>query len=94
MDHNVFLVFIYQDFNAKLSDFGLAKFGPVNGISHVTTRVMGTYGYAAPEYMATGTMQFASPLFSHKDIVMCVFVVACASVSVCVHFSLCVQVCV
>ncbi|KAG4391839.1 hypothetical protein GLYMA_04G017200v4 [Glycine max] len=41
------------DFNAKLSDFGLAKFGPVNGKSHVTTRIMGTYGYAAPEYMAT-----------------------------------------
>jgi hypothetical protein len=33
----------------------LAKLGPVNGRSHVTTRIMGTYGYAAPEYMATGT---------------------------------------
>lgn len=42
------------DYNAKLSDFGLAKFGPVNGNSHVTTRVIGTYGYAAPEYVATG----------------------------------------
>ncbi|KAL9325448.1 hypothetical protein ACSQ67_006093 [Phaseolus vulgaris] len=30
------------DFNAKLSDFGLATLGPVNGRSHVTTRVMGT----------------------------------------------------
>lgn len=43
-----------QDYNAKLSDFGLAKLGPANGVSHVTTRVMGTYGYAAPEYIATG----------------------------------------
>nr|GFA94769.1 probable serine/threonine-protein kinase PIX13 [Tanacetum cinerariifolium] len=42
------------DFNAKLSDFGLAKLGPVNGESHVSTRVVGTYGYAAPEYIATG----------------------------------------
>ncbi|KAJ0545799.1 putative protein kinase RLK-Pelle-RLCK-VIIa-2 family [Helianthus annuus] len=33
------------DFNAKLSDFGLTRLGPVNGESHVTTRVMGTYGY-------------------------------------------------
>jgi len=32
----------------------LAKFGPSGGDSHVTTRIMGTYGYAAPEYMATG----------------------------------------
>ncbi|CAL5416246.1 unnamed protein product [Camellia sinensis] len=41
------------DFNAKLSDFGLAKLGPINGNSHVTTRIIGTYGYAAPEYIAT-----------------------------------------
>ncbi|KAK9083998.1 hypothetical protein Scep_030469 [Stephania cephalantha] len=32
--------------------FGLAKNGPVTG-SHVTTMVMGTFGYAAPEYVAT-----------------------------------------
>jgi serine/threonine protein kinase len=43
-----------QNFNAKLSDFGLAKHGPDGGESHVTTRVMGTYGYAAPEYASTG----------------------------------------
>ncbi|KAB1202057.1 Phosphoinositide phosphatase SAC6 [Morella rubra] len=39
---------------AKISDFGLAKLGPSGGDSHVTTRIMGTYGYAAPEYIATG----------------------------------------
>lgn len=44
----------WQNYNAKLSDFGLAKDGPMDGKSHVSTRVMGTYGYAAPEYMATG----------------------------------------
>ncbi|OIS98680.1 putative serinethreonine-protein kinase cx32, chloroplastic [Nicotiana attenuata] len=31
------------DYNAKLSDFGLAKLGPANGNSHVTTGVVGTY---------------------------------------------------
>nr|GEY15598.1 probable serine/threonine-protein kinase PIX13 [Tanacetum cinerariifolium] len=41
-------------YNAKLSDFGLAKLGPHNGESHVTTRVVGTYGFMAPEYIATG----------------------------------------
>ncbi|XP_027356615.1 probable serine/threonine-protein kinase PBL11 [Abrus precatorius] len=51
------------DFNAKLSDFGLAKFGPINGRSHVTTRVMGTYGYAAPEYMATGHLYVKSDVY-------------------------------
>lgn len=43
-----------QNHNAKLSDFGLAKDGPEGDRSHVSTRVMGTFGYAAPEYMATG----------------------------------------
>lgn len=45
-----------QDFNAKLSDFGLAKEGPMGDQTHVSTRVMGTYGYAAPEYVMTGEL--------------------------------------
>ena len=50
-----FFLMSLQNYNAKLSDFGLAKDGPADGKSHVSTRVMGTYGYAAPEYLATGT---------------------------------------
>lgn len=45
---------LFQEYNAKLSDFGLAKDGPEEGKTHVSTRVMGTYGYAAPEYVMTG----------------------------------------
>lgn len=37
-----------------MSDFGLAKLGPQGTDTHVTTRVMGTHGYAAPEYVSTG----------------------------------------
>jgi serine/threonine protein kinase len=44
-----------QDYKAKLSDFGLAKDGPEGDATHVSTRVMGTHGYAAPEYILTGT---------------------------------------
>ncbi|KAK1684729.1 hypothetical protein QYE76_045577 [Lolium multiflorum] len=50
-------------FNAKLSDFGLAKNGPTGGDSHITTRVMGTYGYAAPEYVATGHLYVKSDVY-------------------------------
>ncbi|XP_073001507.1 probable serine/threonine-protein kinase PIX13 [Typha latifolia] len=50
-------------FNAKLSDFGLAKNGPTGGDTHVTTRVMGTYGYAAPEYVATGHLYVKSDVY-------------------------------
>ncbi|KAL9265829.1 TIC 55, chloroplastic-like protein [Drosera capensis] len=45
---------LMQNYNAKLSDFGLAKDGPVGDKSHVSTRIMGNYGYAAPEYIMTG----------------------------------------
>lgn len=51
------------EYNAKLSDFGLAKLGPVDGDSHVTTRIVGTYGYAAPEYMATGHLYVKSDVY-------------------------------
>lgn len=43
-----------QHFDAKISDFGLAKFGPQGDQSHVSSRVLGTRGYFAPEYIATG----------------------------------------
>ncbi|CAN8270708.1 unnamed protein product [Cochlearia groenlandica] len=56
-------ILLDSNFNAKLSDFGLAKLGPINGYSHVTTRVMGTHGYAAPEYMATGHLYVRSDVY-------------------------------
>lgn len=52
--HHTNLLLTKQDFNAKLSDFGLAKAGPTGDRTHVSTQVMGTHGYAAPEYIATG----------------------------------------
>jgi serine/threonine protein kinase len=45
-----------QEFNSKLSDFGLAKAGPTGDRTHVSTQVVGTQGYAAPEYVATGIL--------------------------------------
>ncbi|KAK9051881.1 hypothetical protein SSX86_028509 [Deinandra increscens subsp. villosa] len=65
---------IYRDFkasnilldgsyNAKISDFGLAKVGPSASQSHITTRVMGTSGYAAPEYVSTGHLYVKSDVY-------------------------------
>ncbi|KAK9990008.1 hypothetical protein SO802_024993 [Lithocarpus litseifolius] len=36
---------------------------PSGSDSHVTTRVMGTYGYAAPEYVATGHLYVKSDVY-------------------------------
>ncbi|KAK4373828.1 hypothetical protein RND71_004505 [Anisodus tanguticus] len=57
-------ILLYSDYTAKLSDFGLAKDGPEGSDTHVTTRVMGTYGYAAPEYMMTGYLTTRSDVYS------------------------------
>ena len=57
-------ILLDNDFNAKLSDFGLAKLGPVGENTHVSTRVMGTYGYCAPEYAESGKLTLKSDIYS------------------------------
>ncbi|XP_042427919.1 probable serine/threonine-protein kinase PBL17 [Zingiber officinale] len=56
-------ILLDADYNAKLSDFGLAKEGPIGDQTHVSTRVMGTYGYAAPEYIMTGHLTARSDVY-------------------------------
>ncbi|XP_068658699.1 probable receptor-like protein kinase At5g18500 [Aristolochia californica] len=56
-------ILIDDDFNAKVSDFGLAKLLGA-GKSHITTRVMGTFGYVAPEYANSGLLNEKSDIYS------------------------------
>ncbi|KAG9449370.1 hypothetical protein H6P81_009335 [Aristolochia fimbriata] len=56
-------ILLDSEYNAKLSDFGLAKDGPMGDQTHVSTRVMGTYGYAAPEYVMTGHLTARSDVY-------------------------------
>lgn len=58
-------ILLDEDWNAKLSDFGLARQGPAEGLSHVSTAVVGTFGYAAPEYMQTGRLTAKSDIWSY-----------------------------
>ncbi|OIV96257.1 hypothetical protein TanjilG_05097 [Lupinus angustifolius] len=57
-------ILLDNEFNPKLSDFGLAKLGPVGDKTHVSTRVMGTYGYCAPEYAMSGKLTLKSDIYS------------------------------
>ncbi|KAL6601686.1 hypothetical protein ACP70R_044906 [Stipagrostis hirtigluma subsp. patula] len=57
-------ILLDKEFRAKLSDFGLAREGPTGANTHVSTAVVGTHGYAAPEYMETGHLTSKSDVFS------------------------------
>ncbi|XP_042024348.1 serine/threonine-protein kinase RIPK-like isoform X2 [Salvia splendens] len=57
-------ILLDSDYNAKLSDFGLAKDGPEGDETHVSTRIMGTHGYAAPEYVMTGHLTTKNDVYS------------------------------
>lgn len=62
-------ILVDAQWNAKVSDFGLAKLLG-SGKSHVTTRVMGTFGYVAPEYANTGLLNERSDVYSFGVLLM------------------------
>ncbi|KAK2988044.1 hypothetical protein RJ640_011655, partial [Escallonia rubra] len=63
-------ILLDSEFNAKLSDFGLARAGPTGDNTHVSTRVVGTQGYAAPEYVATGHLTPKSDVYSYGVVLL------------------------
>ncbi|XP_024983549.1 serine/threonine-protein kinase PCRK1-like [Cynara cardunculus var. scolymus] len=58
-------ILLDDQWNAKLSDFGLARLGPEEGLTHVSTAVVGTMGYAAPEYIQTGHLTAKSDVWGY-----------------------------
>ncbi|KAJ3671026.1 hypothetical protein LUZ60_008452 [Juncus effusus] len=57
-------ILLDYNFEPKVSDFGLAKLMP-GDITHVSTRVMGTFGYVAPEYVQSGKLTDRSDVYSY-----------------------------
>ncbi|EMS52179.1 LRR receptor-like serine/threonine-protein kinase RPK2 [Triticum urartu] len=57
-------ILLDNDFNAYLSDFGLAKLLR-NSQTHTTTSVAGTFGYVAPEYATTCRVSDKADVYSY-----------------------------
>ncbi|GKD56073.1 G-type lectin S-receptor-like serine/threonine-protein kinase [Tanacetum coccineum] len=63
-------VLLDEDMNPKISDFGLAKIVKGRDTEANTTRVIGTYGYMAPEYALDGLFSVKSDVFSFGVVVL------------------------
>ncbi|OIW04857.1 hypothetical protein TanjilG_13697 [Lupinus angustifolius] len=62
-------VLLDSEWNAKVSDFGLVKL-MCSDHSYVATRVLGTFGYVAPEYASTGMLNEKSDVYSFGMLIM------------------------
>ncbi|KMZ75686.1 Protein kinase family protein [Zostera marina] len=63
-------ILLDRNLHAKVSDFGLAKLGSDKIGGHVSTRVLGTQGYVAPEYASTGHLTTKSDVYSYGVVLL------------------------
>ncbi|XP_022155277.1 probable serine/threonine-protein kinase At1g01540 [Momordica charantia] len=63
-------ILLENNFNAKVADFGLAKQAPEGRANYLSTRVMGTFGYVAPEYAMTGHLLVKSDVYSYGVVLL------------------------
>ncbi|XP_055961849.1 receptor-like serine/threonine-protein kinase ALE2 isoform X2 [Mercurialis annua] len=63
-------ILLEHDFTPKVSDFGLARAAMDDGNKHISTHVMGTFGYLAPEYAMTGHLLVKSDVYSYGVVLL------------------------
>ncbi|XP_013620357.1 PREDICTED: receptor-like cytosolic serine/threonine-protein kinase RBK1 isoform X2 [Brassica oleracea var. oleracea] len=57
-------ILLSRDYDAQISDFGLAKWLPENWLHHVVSPIEGTFGYMAPEYFIHGIVDEKIDVFA------------------------------
>ncbi|KAL4564920.1 hypothetical protein LXL04_028996 [Taraxacum kok-saghyz] len=58
-------ILLDENWNAKISDLGLSKFGPANQqYTFLVSRAVGTFGYCDPLYVETGLLTKESDVYS------------------------------